>query len=406
MEKRGALFSSVAAVLSALLLSFVLHDPNSVPNIYSDVVSFWGRCWVQNGVPPYLNSSTCFATAGTSPFNNGTAFEYPPLSGWLTYLARVVGGYFAANFPDAGGGQSGYYDAFGVMSLIAAVVLAWSCWKIAKKLGRRLNPLYFFLPSVVIYGIYNFDLFHALFVMLSLQALLYGRKSASAASLGLAISTKLVSAVLIPVFLIEIRDKRDALKFLTLVIGVVAFFNVPLMVANYQNWLQTYTYLRSWGLEDAWFGWIFQSPATWGYAKIFGFTLMGALLLRVYTLKTDVTIKTFLALTAYLLGTYIYAPQFNLMLIPLVAVMAVDHPSVYLWDTFNALIILTWFIGFPSPNWSPTMPWTLPQEFALLRDVMLVWMAAWVLRAQGWNLRSLLPHRRQKTLDSALPRAR
>lgn len=386
MEKRGTLTASVAAIFSGLLISFVLHDSNSVPNIYSDIGSFWGRGWVQAGQLPYIHEF----------------FEYPPASGLLLYVARIVGGT-----------QGGYYDAFGAMSLVAGVVLAWSCWKIAKKLGRQLNPLYFMLPSILIYGIYNFDLFHAMFVMLSLQALLYGRKSASALSLGLAISTKLVSVVLVPVFLIEIHNKRDAVKFVALVAAVVAAFNLPFIVANFQSWLQTYTYLRTWGLEDAWFGWIFQDPAcatsatcaTWGYAKIFGFALMGALLLRIYTLRIDVTTKTFLALTAYLLGTYIYAPQFNLLLLPLVAVLALDHPSVYLWDTFNAMIILTWFIGYPGTTaqpWQPTLPWTLPQEFALLRAVMLAWMALWVLKQQGWNLHSLLPHRRQKTLESSM----
>jgi hypothetical protein len=379
MEKRGALSASVAAILSGLLLSFVLHDSSSVPNIYSDIASFWGREWVQSGQFPYVSQS----------------FEYPPISGMLLYVARVIGG-----------DETGYYNTFGVMSCIAGVVLAWSCWKIAKKLGRELKPLYLLLPSIVIYGIYNFDLFHAMFVMLSLLALLYGRKSSSAVSLGLAISTKLVSAVVIPVFLIEIHNRREAARFLASVLGVVAAFNLPFMVVNFQSWLQTYTYLKAWGLEDAWFGWIFQSSAcaqsascaVWGYAKIFGFALMALLLLRVYTLKIDVTTKTFLALTAYLLGTYIYAPQFNLLLIPLVAVLAVEHPSLYLWDTFNVLIILTWFV---QPN--PTLPWTLPQEFALLRAVMLAWMAVWVLREKGWNLHSLFPHRHQKTLDPALP---
>jgi hypothetical protein len=86
------------------------------------------------------------------------------------------------------------------------------------------------------------------------------------------------------------------------------------------------------------------------------------------------------------------------MLIPIAAVMSVDHPSMYLWDSFNALIILTWF-----QQGNSTMPWTLPQYFALLRAIMLVWMAAWVLKQNGWNLSSLLPHRHQKTLESSLP---
>ena len=120
---------------------------------------------------------------------------------------------------------------------------------------------------------------------------------------------------------------------------------------------------------------------------------MGILLLRVYTLKADLLTKSFLALAAYLLGTYIYAPQFSLLLIPLVAVLAVDHPSLYLWEAFNALIILTWFV---QPN--PTRVGSLPQYFALLRAAMLVWLAVSVLRSGGWSLSSLIPRRSQRTL--------
>jgi hypothetical protein len=91
--------------------------------------------------------------------------------------------------------------------------------------------------------------------------------------------------------------------------------------------------------------------------------------------------RSFIALSAYLLGTYIYAPQFNVMLIPLMAVLAVTSPFVYLLDVFNALIILTWFTVPDS-----THPWTLPQAMALLRSASLALLSLSIASSSGHSL--------------------
>ncbi|MGI0080254.1 MAG: glycosyltransferase 87 family protein, partial [Nitrososphaerales archaeon] len=254
MDHRNSLYASISAISSGILLSFVLHDPSSIPNIYSDIVSFWGRQWVSAGQIPYVQSF----------------FEYPTISGLILYSARIIGASFA-----------GYYEVFSLFSFIAAIGVAWSSWKIARKIGKNLNPVFFLMPSIIIYGIYNFDLFHILFILLSLQALLIRRRSLSGIMLALAIATKLTSVVLIPVYLLEIKGSRERVKFATITGLVYSIFNVPFILINFGNWFQTFTYLRNWGLEDAWYVWIFQNPASWDYAKYFGFGIMGILLIRI-----------------------------------------------------------------------------------------------------------------------------
>ena len=349
--RRGELAACLGAAFSSLMLSYILHASWSVPNLYSDVMSFYsGRNFVQMGVLPYVNE----------------VFEYPPVSGLLLYLSRVVGG-------DA----NGYYNVFSGLCFLAMGVLVWATWKVAAKRGTKLSPAFFLMPSFAIYGIYNFDIFHVMFVMLSIAAFMYGRKGTSAGLLGLAISTKLASGVLAPVFLLECKTWRERAMYTLGVVGVVAAVNAPFVVANFSNWLGTYTFIGNYGLEDAWFVWIFQSPGQWDFAKVFGFSVMGLVLLRVYTMRGDFPTKALLSLAGYLLGTYIYSPQFNILLIPLLAVLAFDHPSVYLWDGFNALVILTWF---DNPGQPSTLPPSLPQEFALLRTAMLAWFAFIIYR--------------------------
>lgn len=351
MPEQSSLYASVTAAVAGMILSFFIHYPSAIPSLYSDIVSFWGRAWLQEGKVPYIQAF----------------FEYPPISGLLIYVSRVIGV-----------SLDGYYSTYGIMSIFAAGVLAWSCWRITNKLGSKLSPVYFLLPSMIIYGVYSFDLFHAMLIALSLQFFLENRKSTSALMLSLAIATKLVSVVLIPVYLIELKALGLRLKYLAVIALSLGVVVLPIAVLNFNFLINFYQYFKSWGLEDAWYVWIFQNPASWGYAKIFGLALMGLLLLETYTLKIPLVPRAFLALVSFVLGTYIYAPQFNLMIIPLVAVLSLDSPSLFFWDVFNALIILTWF---ETPN--PISAGSLPQIMALLRTISLAWLSLSVLASYG-----------------------
>ena len=108
---------------------------------------------------------------------------------------------------------------------------------------------------------------------------------------------------------------------------------------------------------------------------------MAVLLLRVYTLKMSLVPKSFLAIASYFLATYIYAPQFNLTLIPLVAVLAVTSPALYTWELYDALKILTWFTV---PD--PTHVWTVPQAMALLRSASLAVLGLTIAAGEGHSV--------------------
>lgn len=359
MQHRSLLVSALSASVASVFLSFIIHSPWSDPNFYSDIGSFWLRSGVQLGQVPYLQYF----------------FEYPPVSGAILYLARVLGG----------GSYDGYFSAFGAFSLAAAAGIAWSCWRIARALGSKLNPLYFFLPSMLFYGVYNFDLFNALFVILSVQFFLEGRRDASAVSLALSVATKLVGVVLLPLYILELKDNRQRLRYLAVSAAIVVLIYLPVLLFASGYVQQFLSYYSTHGLEDAWYVWIFQTPFS-KYAGWFGLALSGALLLRVYTLKIPLVPRLFLALAGYLLGATIYAPQYSVMLIPLVVVLAIEDPSLYAWEVFNALIILTWFL--PGVT-NQTYPWTLPQTMALLRTASLAWLCVALLRKHGVGIRDV-----------------
>jgi len=360
---RRLLAGTITSAVAGIVLSSFIHSNWSVPNIYSDITSFWGRSWVSGGQVPYSSS--------------GAFLEYPPVSGAILYASRVLGGALSGV---AGGDYTGYYLAFCAFSLLAIVAIAWSTWRLASDLGVRVNPLYFLLPTMIIYGIYNFDLFNALFIILCLQLFVEKKKGLSAVTLGVALATKFVAVVLLPIFLLELVGTKERVRYLVLSLAVAAAFFIPIAIFNFGYFSQFYSFYSGWGLEDAWYVWIFGDPFS-SLAKTFGLIVMGVLLLRVYTLKMPLVPRSFIALSAYLLGTYIYAPQFNVMLIPLMAVLAVTSPFVYLLDVFNALIILTWFTVPDS-----THPWTLPQAMALLRSASLALLSLSIASSSGHSL--------------------
>ncbi len=383
VKERRLLAACLATSAAAVLFSAYIHSSYSFNWIYSDIYSFWGRDWL---------------VAGQVPYTQGSLLEYPPLAGAILYAARVLGG-LSANA--AGGLYAGYYDWFSIFSLAAALGIAWSTWRLAKALVSELNPLYFLLPSVLIYGVYNFDLFNALFIVLCLQTFVEKRRGWSAAFLGLAIATKLVAVVLIPVLLLEIGEWKERLNYLVVSALIALATAIPVLIYNFGFVSWFLSYFSGWGLEDAWYIWIFGSPFSFP-AKLFGYGLMALLLLRVYTLKMPLIPRSLLALSVYLFATPIYAPQFNLILIPLVAALALTSPWLFSMEIFNALIILTWFSVPATPTGGPTYAWTLPQTMALLRSASLGLLGLAVASANGHSLIGWIRGRTssQSTIDS------
>ena len=360
MFDRRLLAACVASAIAGILLSAFLHSPWSVPSIYSDIGSFWSRSWVSAGQVPYSSS--------------GAFLEYPPISGLILYASRVMGGDY-----------NGYYLAFSIISLWSAAILGWSTWRLAGDLGLRINPFYFILPTMVIYGVYNFDLFNALFIVLSIQFFVEKRRNLSALFLGLAVATKLVAIFLLPVFFFDVVGWDKRVRYLVIAALAAAIPFVPVILANPGFIGQFLSYYRGWGLEDAWYIWIFGNPMS-TTAKVFGVVILIPLILRVYTLKAPIVTRCFLALSAYFLTSYIYAPQFSVALIPLVAVLALNTPALFSWEVFNALIILTWFTLPQTPTSGPTWPWTLPQAMALFRTASLAVLSVQVASLSGNSL--------------------
>jgi hypothetical protein len=113
----------------------------------------------------------------------------------------------------------------------------------AKKIamaGYLLNP-YTFMGSVLYF---QFDPVPALFTVMALYFFKKSEIELSAISLGMGIAFKMYPIILLPVFLVFLKEKR--LKFLLLSLLPIAFCTLPFLVLNYSRLSHALFYQSTW----------------------------------------------------------------------------------------------------------------------------------------------------------------
>ncbi len=358
MPKRLALAFVVAASFLSWALSAYVHYPTVPGSIYSDIVSFWYRKELAVGLTPCMDFF----------------FEYPPTACFITYAARVLGG----------GSVEGYYTAFTLISLPAFLVLGWYMFRVAGA------PAVAFVltPTMILYGVYNYDHFHAAFMVVALTLFGSGRRGAAYALLGLAASVKFFAALLLPVLLME----RFRWRYVALFLAGALPPALPLVVARPEYFVLFVDYHASWGLENAWTIWLTHDPFS-PSAKVIGWVVAFALIVRgLIWSGQGVEKRCFLVVSGLLLGSPTFTPQMVIFLLPLAASVQPAWFLLPVVEASNAGIILTWF-------WvdNPILPWTLPQTMALVRAAGLA--AAWFVLYRGIEVQ-------RRLLDFVRPLAR
>jgi len=338
------LLPALGAAFLSWLLSTYIHHPIIPGSLYSDVVSFWHR-------GPEL-------AAGLKPCLD-YFFEYPPTACFITYVARFLGG------PNI----EGYYTAFALLSLPAFLLLAYSMYRLAGRVSIALA----LSPSLIVYGIYNYDHFLAALMALALALYLSGRRGPAYVLLGVAASVKVFTLILLPILLSERFRWRYVLFFLAGALPAT----IPVMILRPSYFGEFINYHASWGLENAWTVWLTDNPFS-PTAKVIGWLVVFALFMRSLTSNLPVEHRCLMALSGFLLGSPTFTPQMVLMILPLLALSPPTWFFLPLVEISNIGIILTWF-------WvdNPTHAWTIPQTMALARAAALA--AAWISVYRQWT---------------------
>ena len=329
----------------SFILSYLLHHPKIEGNIYSDIVSFWYRPLVRDVKIPYVQEG----------------FEYPPMAGLITYISSLTGG----------GELIPYYNTFSIILFLFYMLLVLTVFKIMMEKNTPTYYLFIFLifaPSMIFYLNYNFDVVFTSFTILSLMFFEKREYRLSAVLFSVAMLTKLVNIVLLPMLLLYLKDRRDRLSYLFYALLPFAAVNIVLQMINPVFFKDTYFYHAEWGLENAWFVYLFPSRESWDTAKLFSATLMIYGLLKIYLSNVgNLYEKAFMLLSIFLLTNYVFTPQMVIIILPFLAIMGWMFLPFYVMELSNIGIILTWFM-----EEDPLMPGTLPQNLALLRAAALL----------------------------------
>jgi hypothetical protein len=353
----------------------LLHSPNREGGLYTDIMGFFWYDFAEKGLTPYLDRGI-----------DGAPFEYPFLAGAISILAWK-----------AGGDLTGFYMIYSAITMLFGAVMAYAAYKISENMPYTLT--YLAAPSLVVYGIYGYDVMFAALTALSILAFIRGRYVLSAVLLALGFHTKLISVLFLPYAIIKLKGKEKRLY-------LAAFAAVAIVPALFmpEAFMDVIKQQTTWSLENAWYVHIFPDAATpvgpnpvAGTTTAVLFGSIGMAILYLYVLRSGLRPEHFmlLATSAYLLFTPRYSPQTSIMLLPFLPAAGVLLPTYPIWEVANAAILLTWFT-----TQSPHLPWSLPQTMSLLRFAALAVIFAQSLHAVG--LLKLEEKKQQWTVAGAI----
>lgn len=347
-----------AASIISWIASGLVHFPTLRWSIYSDIISFWYR--PESGDLLRAGAAPCFQFF----------FEYPPASCLSIYASALLGA----------GDMIRYYQAFFYLSLPAYLAIAWSIMQISSISGSgRLGLVFIASPSLIVYGIYNFDHFAAAAAGLSTVYLLRRRYFISGLAAGVGFAIKVYTALLIPVILLELKGRDRLLYLLAFAAGAAPLYILQ-EILNPSMMTRFLDYHSGWGLENAWYIWIFWdqfSPT----AKALGVALGAYLVLHAALIRGPVLPRFLLATASWLIMSYVFTPQMLIWLIPFLP--AVAKTAMPYWPSLelsNVGIILTWF-----GDYNPLMPPSPPQIMTLIRAASLALIIVSVYRNHIWK---------------------
>lgn len=349
--------TAVAITISMIGLSVLLHSPFTNPSLYTDILGFFWNDFASRDRIPYLQLD-----------ETGSHFEYPFVSGLLSILAWKTGGDLA-----------GFYAVYSGMVVASALAMVYAMMRLH---GNNGFWMYLVSPSLVVYGVYGYDVFLAALTALAVLFFTRERYSLSAILLALAFHTKLLSILFLPYALLRL-DGRQRLKYLA-VFGSVAGAPIIAMPEAFRAVVEAQTV---WSLENAWYVHVFPDAASPvgpntapGLSTAILFGLIGMSMLYLHVLRKALSPAQFmlLATASYLMFTPRYSPQTSIFLLPFLPASGVLTLGFPLWELSNATIILTWFTTS-----EPFKPWSVPQTMTLVRFIALSTIFVQSLHAAG-----------------------
>ncbi len=346
---------------------------------YSDVIPLWSAEGLDKGQVPYRDH----------------AVEYPVLTGGFMYVsAELTHGWtsLARN-----GWLPGDTDSimFGVITcaLLGICGLLTAYFTAGAAGSRRVWDMAIFAasPLLIFHAFSNWDLLAMAFASGALFAWARGKPILAGVLIGLGTAAKLYPVFLLfPLFLLAWRSRlwRPVVGATMAAAASWLAVNLPIALSWTDGWKEFYTFSESrpaeastfWAMLNNYFPSHFSSPsggwtppgAAVAVFLIIGLGAVGLVALSVPT-RPRLAQLAFLTVTAFLLTTKVWSPQYSIWLVPLLALARPRWRMAIIWQISEIAVwvaTLLWLIAGVDPNKSMTyegLTW-----FLLLRDAILL----------------------------------
>jgi hypothetical protein len=424
----------VLGVIIASTISFYMHMPGQQPlfnNLglaYSDIV--YGvfnlvfkdiATWY--GEPDYTKISNRWFNKEVAvtlikshrlcpiPYRD-YKFEYPPVVGFIWFATTCIS--IQTILPDSYTGQvyfglidivaKRHYILQSLINIFFFIITIIFMYKIAKiiNVSRYRILLFIFLPSTILYMIYNWDIITAAFMIIGLYCLMQQSLKhyiASGVFLGLSVATKLLPVFFVSAIAYDMIQKcrkgldPEKVKALTLFfVSLIIFGAIPyasIAIVSYEGFRYFIDHHYQWYCENCVYMYItgdIWNPCNRVLAMIF----IVLTFLVILAIDIDSALKLMnIALCSMIIATalnYVFSPQMMLMITPIASLILSLNSLLFLAiaDIANFGIMATFYIdselrafllkyGIKTElKWAPHQPDSPVQIIAMVRNIILI----------------------------------
>jgi uncharacterized membrane protein len=368
----------VTAAIVTIAAGFLLKSPCLGPwddgrqynlQCYSDVAALYASDDRDRGLDedrvPYLDGQN----------------EYPVLTGLAMWVTAVP----ADSYPS--------FVVWNALLLTAAAAV--TAWALHAFTGRR--AMWFSVaPTLLVYGLVNWDLIAVALATAGTLAYLRGRDGPAGVLLGLGAAAKLYPALLlIPFALGRWREGRsgDARRLVGATVLTWAAVNLPFAVFGFERWSEFFRFNSARGADwdSLWFIGARPFDLVWDSTLLnvlsaAAFAVAAVLLWRAASRRPGFRPWTFgfPLLVAFLLTNKVYSPQYGLWLLPWFAAAVPSLRLFLAFEVADVVVFVTRFQFFAELSGvGPGLPfWSFELAVVARAAVLVACVVAWV-RAQS-----------------------
>lgn len=259
--------------------------------------------------------------------------EYPALTGFFIYFMWYLGKNLL-----------GYVMLTWIFLTLSAVITALTLYKLCKLLNfdeKRIIWFFIFAPSLIFFGIYNWDIIAVMFMVLAIYFFYKEEYVLSGTFLSLGFNSKLFPIILLPIMLLKVNFKQG-IKILSIFLLTSLILNIYFIINSFDVWKSTYLFhsLREPNIDSIW-ALTHLDIKTINILSISLFLLSYSVLIF-YHKKYDIITLSFLSILLFLLLNKIFSPQYILWLTPFfVLSRAITKKVFYSLETANLAVFFS-----------------------------------------------------------------